>query len=257
MTTAETTSYQFEDATSALWFGRWPSGWGDVVHGVDRGEARSAAAMIDAAGLAWAVEQHPLEAVLTKRSGGEPSRVPVPRVVANIRSDTRTVLGVVGEGYEPLQNATAFAFCDTITDSGEAHWLGAAETRGGARVHALMQLDREIRIGNAEGEDVLPLLSFRNGHDGGLAVTIGVAPFRLACLNGMMLPLEGAERTWKARHTAKLDARLANARRTLRIAWRYYDELEQIGGRLISERMSAAEFERFLTQLVPLPESRV
>ena len=55
MTTAETTSYPIEDATSSLWFGRWPSGWGDVVHGVNRGEARSAAAMIDAAGLAWRV----------------------------------------------------------------------------------------------------------------------------------------------------------------------------------------------------------
>jgi phage/plasmid-like protein (TIGR03299 family) len=256
MTTAETASYRIEDARSALWFGRWPSGWGDVVHGVDPGEGCSAAAMIDAAGLAWTVEQHPLEAVLRHARGDEPERVPVPRVVANVRGDTHAVLGVVGEGYEPLQNAAAFAFCDAITDSGEAHWLGAAATRGGARVHALMQLDREIRIGNAEGEDVLPLLSFRNGHDGGLAVTISVAPFRLACLNGMMLPLEGAERMWKARHTANLDARLADARRTLGIAWRYYDELEEIGGRLIRERMSAAEFERFIGQLVPLPEPR-
>src|SRR4051812_31234371 len=206
--------------------------------------------MTQPAGLAWQVEQHPLEAV----TDGE--RLPVPRVVANVRSDTRAVLGVVGEGYEPLQNAAAFAFCDAITDSGEAHWLGAAETRGGARVHALMQLDRTIRIGNTEGEDVLPLLSFRNGHDGGLAVTISVAPFRLACLNGMMLPLEGAERTWKARHTANLDARLADARRTLGIAWRYYGELEATGGRLIRERMSSAEFERFLVQLVPLPDPR-
>ena len=143
MTTTETTSYRIEDATSPLWFGRWPAGWGDVVHGVDPGEGCSAAAMIDAAGLAWTVEQHPLEAVLGNRDGGEPSRVPVPRVVANVRSDTRAVLGVVGEGYEPLQNGAAFAFCDAITDSGEAHWLGAAETRGGARVHALMQLDRD------------------------------------------------------------------------------------------------------------------
>ena len=87
-------------------------------------------------------------------------------------------------------------------------------------------------------------------------MTISVAPFRLACLNGMMLPLDGAERTWKARHTANLDARLADARRTLGIAWRYYDELEELGGRLIRERMSAAEFERFLAQLVPLPEPR-
>jgi phage/plasmid-like protein (TIGR03299 family) len=256
MTALETSSYRIEDARAALWFGRWPNGWGDVVHGVAPGAGSSAAAMIDAAGLAWTVEQHPVEAVLGNPDSGEPSRVSVPRVVANVRSDTRAVLGIVGEGYEPLQNRAAFAFCDAITDSGEAHWLGAAETRGGARVHALMQLDREIRIGNAEGEEVLPLLCFRNGHDGGLAVTISAAPFRLACLNGMLLPLEGTERTWKARHTANLDARLADARRTLGIAWRYYDELEEVGGRLLRERISPAEFERFLAQLVPLPQPR-
>jgi phage/plasmid-like protein (TIGR03299 family) len=253
MTTIETTGHRIEDATSPLWFGRWPDGWGDVVRGVRPDEGCSAAAMIDAAGLAWTVEQHPLEAVLGDAGGGQSRRVPVPRVVANLRSDTSAVLGVVGEGYEPLQNRAAFAFCDAITDSGEAHWLGAGETRGGARVHALMRLDREIRIGEVEGEDVLPLLCFRNGHDGGLAVTISVAPFRLACLNGMMLPLDGAARTWKARHTVNLDARLADARRTLGIAWRYYDELEEIGGRLIRAPMKAAEFERFLAQLVPLP----
>ena len=166
------------------------------------------------------------------------------------------MLGVVGEGYEPLQNASAFAFCDAITDSGRAHWIGGGSTRGGARVHALMRLDREIRIGGAEGEDVLPLLCFRNGHDGGLAVTVSVVPFRLACLNGMLLPIAGAQRTWKARHTANVEAKLADARRTLGIAWRYYDELEELGGRLLRERLTEGDFERFLAGLVPLPDPR-
>jgi phage/plasmid-like protein (TIGR03299 family) len=250
MTTME--RYRIEDARSPLWLGSWPGGWGDVLRGLRPDESCSAGAMINAAGLGWTVEQHPLEAVIGA-GVSEARRVTVPRLVANVRSDTGRVLGVVGDGYAPLQNRAAFAFCDAITDSGEAHWLGAGETRGGARVHALMRVDREIRIGDAEGEDVLPLLCFRNGHDGGLAVTISVAPFRLACLNGMMLPLEGATRTWKARHTANLDAKLADARRTLGIAWRYYDRLEEIGRELIGQPMSGAEFERFLAQLVPLP----
>jgi phage/plasmid-like protein (TIGR03299 family) len=252
MTTTETTGYTVADAERPLWFGGMPAAWGDVVRGVDPEQAQDAASMVAAAQLGWSVEQHPLEAVVERES--QSVRVPVPRHVANVRSDTRTVLGVVGEGYEPLQNSAAFAFCDAITDSGRAHWIGAGSTRGGARVHALMRLDREIRIGGAEGEDVLPLLCFRNGHDGGLSVTVSVAPFRLACLNGMLLPIEGAQRTWKARHTAHVEARLADARRTLGVAWRYYDELEELGGRLIREPIGEGEFERFLARLVPLPE---
>jgi phage/plasmid-like protein (TIGR03299 family) len=119
-----------------------------------------------------------------------------------------------------------------------------------------MRLDREVKIGGAEGEDVLPLLCFRNGHDGGLAVTVSVAPFRLACLNGMLLPLADTQRTWKARHTANVEAKLADARRTLGIAWRYYDRLEELGARMIGERIGEGEFERFLTRLVPLPEPK-
>src|SRR3954466_8712316 len=254
MQTMEQPAHRIEDARAPLWFGSGVTAWGDVVRAVDPAATQSAAEMVAAAGLDWSVEQHPLEAVIDN-SGGS-LRLPVLRHVANVRSDTRAVLGVVGDGYEPLQNRAAFAFCDAITDSGRAHWIGAGETRGGARVHALMRLDREIRIGGAEGEDVLPLLCFRNGHDGGLAVTVAVAPFRLACLNGMLLPLEGAQRTWKARHTANIEAKLADARRTLGIAWRYYDELEEVGGQLIGERMEAGEFERFLARLVPLPEPR-
>ncbi len=91
---------------------------------------------------------------------------------------------------------------------------------------------------------MLPLLCFRNGHDGGLAVTVSVAPFRLACLNGMLLPLADAQRTWKARHTVHVQARLADARRTLGIAWRYYDELEQLGGRLEVRLSSLEQYQR-------------
>ncbi len=251
MTTTETTGYAVTDAKHPLWLGRVPAAWGDVVRSVDPEQVQDAASMVAAAGLGWTVEQHPLEAVLQREH--DPQRVPVPRHVANVRSDTRTVLGVVGDGYEPLQNVAAFAFCDAITDSGRAHWIGAGATRGGARVHALMRLDREIWIGGAEGEEVLPLLCFRNGHDGGLAVTVSVAPFRLACLNGMLLPIDNAQRIWKARHTAHVETRLADARRTLGIAWQYYDELEKLGGRLIREQIGIGEFERFLALLVPLP----
>jgi len=254
MQTTEQPSYAIAEAERPLWLGQTPAGWAEAVRTVDPSEAHDAASMIAAAGLGWTVEQHPLEAVVQREY--QALRVPVPRHVANVRSDTRAVLGVVGEGYEPVQNHAAFAFCDDITDSGRAHWIGAGSTRGGARVHALMRLDRDVRIGGAEGEDVLPLLCFRNGHDGGLAVTVSVAPFRLACLNGMLLPLDGAQRVWKARHTAHVQARLVDARRTLGIAWRYYDELEEVGGQLIRQRFGESEFERFLGRLVPLPEPK-
>jgi hypothetical protein len=145
--TTQTTSYAVTDAERPLWIGQTPAAWGDVVRSVDPEEAHDAASMIAAAGLDWAVEQHPLEAVVEREY--QLLRVPVPRHVANVRSDTRTVLGVVGEGYEPLQNAFAFAFCDAITDSGRAHWIGGGSTRrrARARVDAAGSRDSDWRRG--------------------------------------------------------------------------------------------------------------
>lgn len=245
------TMQKIAEARGPLWFGSGPASWGDVVRSFQPGEAASADAALEAANLGWRVEQYPLEAVAGEGVGAR--RVPVAGHVANVRSDTGGVLGVVGERYRPLQNRDALALCDAITDSGSAHWLGAGSTRSGARVFALMQLDREIRIGNAEGEDVLPLLLLRNGHDGGLSVTISVAPFRLACLNGMLLPLENTTRTWRARHTSQLEGKLDEARRALGLAWRYYDQLEHTAAQLLHTRISGRDFERFLTRLLPLP----
>ncbi len=178
----------------------------------------------------------------------------MPGHLANVRSDTRRVLGVVGDGYVPVQNRDALALAESIVDGGGASWLGAGATRGGARVHALLQLDRTMRIGGAEGEDILPLLCVRNGHDGSASLAVSVAPFRLICLNGLLVPVDGAVRAWRTRHTRNVGSRTADARQALGIATRYYDRLEQLGERLIRERMSAPEFERFLARLVPLPE---
>jgi hypothetical protein len=189
--TVEQPTHRIVEATAPLWLGSGAAGWGDVVRAVNPNTSHSAATMIAAAGLDWIIERHPLEAIVDRE--GAQLRVAVERQVATVRSDTGTVLGVVGDGYEPLQNRAAFAFCDAITDSGQAHWVGAGATHGGARVHALMRLDREIRIGGAEGEDVLPLLCFRNGHDGSLAVTVSVAPsvFLVIC-KLLLLPFVAA-----------------------------------------------------------------
>src|SRR5438034_6565753 len=89
MQTMEQPAHRIEDARAPLWFGSGLAAWGDVVRAVDPAATQSAAGMIAAAGLDWRVEQHPLEAVVERDS----LRVAVPRHVANVRRDTRAVLG--------------------------------------------------------------------------------------------------------------------------------------------------------------------
>jgi phage/plasmid-like protein (TIGR03299 family) len=209
-------------------------------------EAMDSEAMLSEAGLDWGIEQLPVYAKTREGMRRIPGRV------ANVRTDTRDALGVVGKGYTPLQNRDAFAFTDELVQSGKAGWIGAAQYGGGAVVSGLMMLNRDITIAGIEDERVLPLIAFRNGHDGGTGVSVTVAPFRLACLNGMILPITGATRVWRARHTSGITKRIDEARRTLELSWSYYDELEEMGRRLVAKRMSEKRFADFMNRLVPL-----
>ena len=157
-----------------------------------RARAARRRAMIDAAGLAWTVEQHPLEAVLGNADGGEPSRVPGAarrgeRPQRHARRARRRGRGVRAA---PEPRRVRVLRRDHRLGRGALARRGR-DARRRARPRADAARPRRSGSADAEGEDVLPLLCFRNGHDGGLAVTISVAPFRLACLNGMLLPLDG------------------------------------------------------------------
>ncbi len=217
-----------------------------AIRSVRPEEAKTSEDMLNEAGLNWTVEQLP---VYAKTSEGMRK---IPGRVANVRSDTRDALGVVGHGYTPLQNKDAFAFTDELVQSGQAGWIGAALYGNGAVVSGLMMLNRDIKIAGIEDERVLPLIAFRNGHDGGTGVSVTVAPFRLACLNGMILPLKGATRVWRARHTSGVHRRIDEARRTLELSWSYYDELEEMGRKLVAKKMSDRRFASFMDRLVPL-----
>ena len=100
------------------------------------------------------------------------------------------------------------------------------------------------------------MLRVENGHDGGRALTIAVAPFRLACLNGMLVK-HGVSGEWKARHTSRMqDGWQEDARRSLRLAGAYYDRLEEMAERMLRVPVHTIEFERFVRSLVPLPVTK-
>src|SRR5947209_11059468 len=56
----------------------------DVVRRVGA-STRTAAEVVQETGLSWRVDQHPLEAIVD--GAAAPTRLPVPDVVANVRSD--------------------------------------------------------------------------------------------------------------------------------------------------------------------------
>lgn len=252
------------------------------------GDVKTSAEAIKATGLGWQVDRRPIikvEPIIGVPTEENPSGIigwdPQQRLgnvtrgkrkqvnnlptcgydiaeahVMNVRRDTGAVLGVVGPGWRSPQNDEVFGFMDDLVDSGDAKWLGGGEVDGGKRVWLACQFDRSVLIGGDENERSIPLGFISNGWDGTLSLSITVAPYRLACLNGQSIPLEGYVRTWKGRHTVGLtaDSRLLVARQTLQLSLGYFDAWTDAMNELITAKIAQNRVEKLLTEIFPDPK---
>jgi phage/plasmid-like protein (TIGR03299 family) len=95
---------------------------------------------IHAAGLDYLVELKPLET-------SEGNEVPIRK--ATVRTDTNEVLGVVGNGYIPVQNFQAFGFLDAVVADGGLRYHTAGALGRGERIWMLAKLPGHIQVKNS------------------------------------------------------------------------------------------------------------
>ena len=69
--------------------------------------------VLDATNCNWEAEQHPLI------TGGG---VNVSSHKALVKNTEQSILGIVGNNYQPVQNSTAFAFMDSLVQKHEAEY---------------------------------------------------------------------------------------------------------------------------------------
>ena len=173
-------------------------------------QAVTSAQAIDLAGLNWHVDQWPVSAVAPDGWGTVVAR----NFVANVRTDTKAVLGVVTEKYKPFQNAEAFTFADAIVGEGLARYETAGALRGGKRVWMLLKLPHELQVGR---QDVIqPYMLIYNTFDGSSCLRAVLTSVRVVCQNTLNLALSaGRGEGMTIRHRGDLQGRVEEARRTL------------------------------------------
>src|SRR4029079_12687566 len=91
----------------------------------------------------------PQEPVITEDGVTTPDPIPVPDMFDTVRTNPIIAgrvdyLGVVGSKYEPVQNDSAFAVLDTITDESGAHFETAGALFGGRQVFVTMKLPKTM-----------------------------------------------------------------------------------------------------------------
>lgn len=167
---------------------------------------------ITAGGLDWEVELVPL--VTADKSQAAPAR-------AVRRVGDGQVLGVVGRGYHPLQNGSAFRFFQPFLDAGLATLHTGGSLSGGRKVWLLAWIEREPLVVGTDDE-VRKFVLLSNSHDGTASIRVGFTPIRVVCANTLALAHGGADRLIRVRHTRQLQGRLDALREVMDLADREF-----------------------------------
>lgn len=191
------------------------------------------------AGLDWNVVQEPVYTEDHREIAG---------YKANKRDFDGSVLGIVSDRYKVVQNRVAFAFTDGLLGQGVTYET-AGSLMGGRKVWILARLQREYVI---SGERISPYLVFSNTHDGSGAVKVAVTPIRVVCNNTLNLALNNAKRSFAMVHTSSIHEKMVEARNTLFMAEDYMTKLGQEFDELRKIRLTDAQVEDYIEQLLPL-----
>jgi len=145
--------------------------------------------------------------------------VEVPNQVAIVRDDTKQILGITSDKYEPFQNIEAIEWADNLLQDGIAHWESMMVLDGGKKFAGLMKLEEDMRVGD---EDYWQYFLISTGHDGKYAIHLLPTNVRVVCYNTLTAATQGkswnkSNATFKVRHNTNMRTNLEIARESVLI----------------------------------------
>ena len=231
MNNVETMFYTSNDANQR--FVPW-HGLGTPVQ-----ESPTSADALRLAGLDWNVLQKPVYT----------DGVEIPNYKANVRSSDNSVLGIVTDRYQIVQNTEAFDFTDALLGEG-VRYETAGSLRNGRTIWLLAKMPTTTILGDA----VDPYLCFTNSHDGTGAIKVCSTPVRVVCNNTLNIALAGAKRRWSTKHMGDINSKMQEAKHTLGLANKYIDGLAKEADVLANSKVSFEEINKILDELFPVSE---
>jgi len=227
---------------------------GRLINSTATGKGLSREDVLIQADLDWTVEQVEVHANVIEPDGVRTHDFPRRRALIRRNRDGSTLpLGIMGDGFSPVQNYDMLDTLEAIVDESGARYDSAGHVRGGAMVFAALTLPRTVSIGGRD--DVQWYLLGRNGHDGSSALTIAATPIRIYCTNMLRRTFGAASlagHTVSVKHTRNAHLRIDEARRALDVTFRYGEQWESWATSLLSQPMIDAEFASLVDRLMPV-----
>jgi phage/plasmid-like protein (TIGR03299 family) len=226
--------------------------WHGLGHLVDQYPTSREALLF--AGLDYSIEKRKLFTAGNINTSGHGDTLKptleVPDYYATIRTDTETVLGVVGKNYRVVQNIDAFTFFDSIVGGDGIQYETAGALGKGERIFITAKLPGYIQVGK---EDLIEKYLFlTTSHDGFGAITAAFTPVRIVCANTLSAALHNSTNSIKIRHTANAKERLTQAHKLMGITAKLSESLESVFNKWATIPMRDCELKK-LIQLALAP----
>ncbi len=204
---------------------------------------------VQLAQLGWTVTTIPLKGHHPDGSVYETSGVAV------LRDDTKEVLGIVTEDYEPIQNAQLFSFFDHLVEDGKGFVETAGSLFGGKKVWVLAKLDGLLEFKHGKYEEVYNRYVFLlSRHDGMGSLTGLVTPVRVVCNNTVMAALGNCSNKVVIYHTKNAQERIKEAKRLMEISTKYYEEFGKMAEFLSGKEIKVGrQLVDYFEHVFPMP----
>jgi len=217
--------------------------------GTETKKALTSSSALVAAKLDWTVEEQPL---FTSTKNGP---APIFSHKAIVRSDTQSILGVVGSRYTPVQNMHAVAWLDDLVTIRHAGTFEAAGSlRGGAIVWAMLRLHGELRIRGTDDVSHSYIL-VANSHDGSIAFRVLSTFVRLVCGNALSWIMRHAgSDSVSLKHTPTVLERMADSFAVLDSSLQLNARFENHANIMALTKVSPRRFGDYLDRVLPAPK---
>lgn len=207
-------------------------------HGLGKGfiNAPSIKEAIVAAGLDWRVTTEPVFSGAQEKLDAQLTR----------RDSDKSILGVVGPSYVPLQNSEAFEIFSPWIDGKLAEIHTAGSLRQGRRVWILAKLALDpMEI--VKGDAVEKYILLSHSHDGTLAVRMGFTPIRVVCANTLAQSHNSAEsKLIRVKHTKNVVQNLEALREVMNTANADFEATAEQYRALANTQINAKDLEQYV-----------
>ena len=207
--------------------------------------------MMEAAGLDWSVTKQPMYYMDDLGEMGE-----VPGKSALVRSSDNKVMDIVGQDWNPVQNAEAFEFFREFVDTGDMKMHTAGSLKDGKMVWALAKVNDGFTIKTAQGEDsVESYLLFSNPHQYGKSIDVRFTPIRVVCNNTLTLSLnQNVDQYVRMGHQRPFNAEDAMA--TLGMAHKKLETYKEAAEYLCQKSYTTDDMLNYFNQVFPSASDR-